>query len=92
VLLRGAATLLSVSALKLLAVPAACLALAGLVGLDPVATRLAVMFVAMPTATTAYVQARAMGGDAPLMAALITWQHLFAVLTLPLWALLLDSG
>jgi predicted permease len=92
VLLRGAATLLTVSALKLLAVPAACLALAGLVGLDPLATGLAVMFVAMPTATTAYVQARAMGGDAPLMAALITWQHLFAVLTLPLWALLLGAG
>lgn len=92
VLASGGGTLGATTVLKLLLVPAATLLLARLIGLDPLATGLAVMFMAMPTATTAYVQARAMGGDAPLMAALITWQHAAAVLTLPLWALLLRGG
>jgi len=92
VLASGAATLGATTLLKLVLVPAATLLLARLIGLDPVATGLAVIFMAMPTATTAYVQARAMGGDAPLMAALITWQHVAAVLTLPLWGLLLGGG
>ena len=29
-----------------------------------------------------------MGGDAPLMAALTTLEHLLAIITLPLWILL----
>ena len=37
-------------------------------------------------------QARAMGGDSGLMAAMITWQHVVAALTLPLWGLLLRGG
>ena len=49
-------------------------------------------FMALPTATTSYVMARAMGGDAPLMAALTTTEHLLAVLTLPLWIALLGLG
>ena len=44
---------------------------------------------AMPTATTGYVMARAMGGDAPLIAAMTTGQHILAVLSLPFWAWLL---
>jgi hypothetical protein len=81
-----------VAVLKLVLVPGATLLLARLIGLDPLATGLAVIFMAMPTATTAYVQARAMGGDSGLMAAMITWQHVVAALTLPLWGLLLRGG
>jgi malonate transporter and related proteins len=50
------------------------------------------VFMALPTATTSYVMARAMGGDAPLMAALTTTEHLAAVATLPLWIALLGLG
>jgi predicted permease len=32
-----------------------------------------------------------MGGDAPLMATLTTLEHLLAIITLPLWILLLGS-
>ena len=46
---------------------------------------------ALPTATTSYVMARAMGGDAPLMAALTSLEHLLSVATLPCWILLLQS-
>ena len=41
-------------------------------GLDPLSLAVALVFMALPTATTSYVMARAMGGDAPLMAALTT--------------------
>ena len=38
----------------------------------------------MPTAAASFVLARQMGGDAPLMANLITLQVIMAVVTLPL--------
>lgn len=75
--------------LKLLVMPCIALLLAGWLGLDPLAASIAILFMAQPTASTAYVQARAMGGDAPLMAAMITLQHIAAMVTLPLWVLLL---
>lgn len=74
---------------KLLLMPAIATGLAALTGLEPLAAATAILFMAQPTASTAYVQARAMGGDAPLMAAMITGQHVLALATLPLWALLL---
>ena len=42
-------------------------------------------------AATARVLARAMGGDAPLMAAITSTEHFFAILTLPLWLLLVKQ-
>lgn len=71
--------------LKLAAVPLATLALGAAAGLGPLPLAVAVLCMAQPTATTGYVMARALGGDAPLVAALITGQHLAAALTLPLW-------
>jgi hypothetical protein len=78
--------------LKLGIMPAMTLALAGLFGLDALSAAVALVFMALPTATTSYVMARAMGGDAPLMAALTTTEHLLAVLTLPLWIWALGIG
>ncbi|RVT95646.1 AEC family transporter [Rhodovarius crocodyli] len=75
--------------LKLLVVPAITYALCLALGLDPLATATAVLFMALPTAATSYVMARAMGGDAPLMAAITTIEHMLAVVTLPLWITLL---
>lgn len=72
-------------AVKLALVPAMTLAFGSAFGLDPLSLAVALVFMALPTATTSYVMARAMGGDAPLMAALTTTEHLVAVLTLPLW-------
>lgn len=69
--------------------PALTWSLCALLGLPPLATAVATLFMAMPTATTAYVMARIMGGDAPLMAAMTTNQHVAAVVTLPLWVALL---
>lgn len=79
---------LATAALKLLLVPALTLGFCLALGLAPLATAMAVLFMALPTAATSYVMARAMGGDAPLMAAITTSEHLLSVLTLPLWLLL----
>jgi predicted permease len=73
------------AAIKLLLVPAAALGLCLLFGVPPLAACMATLFVALPTAATSYVMARAMGGDAPLMAAITSSQHILSVLTLPLW-------
>jgi predicted permease len=77
--------------IKLGLVPLLLLGFGRLLGLDPLSLAVALVFMALPTATTSYVMARAMGGDAPLMAALTTLEHLLAVVTLPLWILLLGS-
>lgn len=78
-------------ALKLLAMPALTLAFCRLLALDPLATAVAVLFMALPTAATSYVMARAMGGDAPLMAAITTSEHAASAATLPLWLALLGA-
>jgi predicted permease len=90
--LRGRLPLqLATSVIKLVLVPAMVLWLGRALGLEPLALSAALVFMALPTATTSYVMARAMGGDAPLMAALTTLEHLLAVITMPLWILLLGS-
>lgn len=78
--------------LKLGLMPLLVLGLGRAFGLDPLALAVAVVFMALPTASTSYVMARAMGGDAPLMAALTTTEHLLAIITLPLWIALLGFG
>ncbi|MEC9484092.1 MAG: AEC family transporter [Halomonas sp.] len=70
---------------KLALMPAVVLALAALLGLDAVSRDVVLLFAALPTATSAYILARQLGGDAELMAALITGQTLLAMLTLPAW-------
>jgi predicted permease len=78
-------------AVKLALVPAMTLALGLLLELDPLSLAVALVFMALPTATTSYVMARALGGDAPLMAALTTTEHVVAAATLPLWIALLGT-
>ncbi|WP_346796815.1 AEC family transporter [Halomonas sp. Bachu 37] len=71
--------------IKLVLMPALVLGAAWLVGLDSVSRDVALLFAALPTATSAYILARQLGGDAEMMAALITGQTLLAMLSLPLW-------
>jgi hypothetical protein len=56
---------------------------AWLFGIEGVPRTVAVIAAAVPTASTSYILARQMGGDAPLMANLITVQVVAAALTLP---------
>lgn len=79
----------AVAVLKLVCVPALTWAFCALLGVGPLPTAIAVMAMALPTAATSYVMARAMGGDAKLMAAITTSEHLLSMVTLPVWVWLL---
>ncbi len=70
--------------LKLAAMPAAAWALASAMGLDGLAFSVVILFAATPASPASYVLARQMGGDAPLMAAILTGQIALAALSLPL--------
>ena len=68
---------------KLVAFPLAILAISQIVGLNEMETMVALIFGAVPTAPAAYTLARQLGGDAPLMAAIVTIQTAITFLTLP---------
>ncbi len=83
--MRAAALPLVLAGAGKLVVFPAVLALS-LVLLPPgqLAAEVALIFGALPTGVAAYTLARAMGGDAPLVAAMITVQTALAFLTIPL--------
>jgi len=70
---------------KLVLFPAVILVVALLMGLPPLAAQSALIYGALPTGVAAYTLARQLGGDAPLMAAMITVQTLLAFALMPLW-------
>jgi len=70
---------------KLVLFPLVILGLALLLGLPPLTAQVALIYGALPTGVAAYTLARQLGGDAPLMAAMITVQTLLAFALMPLW-------
>lgn len=72
------------SAAKLVVLPVLVWALCLAFGAGGTALSVAVVFAALPTATSSYILARQLGGDADLMAAILTTQTVFSILTLPL--------
>lgn len=72
------------TAAHLLLRPAVGVALAATLGLTGTAVEVVALACAVPTATSSYILARLLGGDAELMAALVTTTTLLALLTLPL--------
>ena len=83
---RGISTYFIV--VKLIVLPAIALALSIAFALPPLQMQIAVMFCALPTASSAYVLAARMGGNAPLVAFLISAGTLLSIFTLPMWLLL----
>lgn len=69
--------------LKLMLMPAFAAGIAMALGVGGVPLKVAILSAGMPTASGAYIMARQMGGDAPLMAEILTIQTLFAVITIP---------
>lgn len=86
----GGRALVASSLVKLLLFPLVALLLAAGLGLDATMTGVLVVFAAVPTATSAYILARQLGGDAELMAAIITAQTLLAMVSLPFMLLALE--
>lgn len=70
---------------RLIGMPLIMLAVASLVGLDGLARTVAIIAGAVPTAGSAYVMARKMGGNVELMSNIITFQVIVSFLTLPLF-------
>jgi malonate transporter and related proteins len=70
---------------KLVLFPAVVAGLALAIGLDPMQAQIALIYGALPTGVAAYTLARQLGGDAPLMASMITVQTLVSFATLPVW-------
>lgn len=88
---RGGRAFWLSSVLKLIITPLLVLGLAWLFGLHGVDLGVALLFAALPTATSAYILARQLGGDAELMAAIITGQTLLAMLAMPVMLELLGA-
>lgn len=83
--LRGLGIPTAVDAsIKLLLSPAIAWGALTLLGVEGVALFAGVLFTALPTAPSAYILARRLGGAAELMAGLVTAQTLLALVTLPL--------
>ena len=70
---------------KLLALPFIALLLGRWLELPPLQLQIAVVFCALPTASSAYVLAARMGGNGPFVAFLISASTVLSVLTLPVW-------
>ncbi len=71
-------------ALKLLVMPAATGLACRLLGIEGLTASVAVLFMAGPISASSYVLARQLGGDAPLIAGLITLTTIAAAVTMPL--------
>ncbi|SMX43132.1 AEC family transporter [Maliponia aquimaris] len=84
--------LAGIGGLRLLAMPALA-ALIGLAfGLDGTEALVLVIFSSIPTAPTAYVLTRQLGGDGTFMAGLVTAQTMASVATIPLVLMLFGHG
>lgn len=77
------------AALKLLVLPSLTWGLLRALDVTGVAAAVALVFNSLPPAPSAYILARQLGGDATLMATLVTSQTLFASVSLPIWLWLL---
>jgi predicted permease len=71
-------------ALKLIVMPAIAIPLALAFGLSGANLTVVACCMAVPAASNSYILARQMGGDAPLMAQVLTIETLLAALTLPI--------
>jgi predicted permease len=83
-LLTGLPPVAGTAVLRLIGMPVLMLSFGLLFGLKGDALVIAAICGGVPTASSAYLLARQMGGDAELMAAIITFQILAAILTLPI--------
>ena len=68
---------------KFVAMPVATLALSHALGLEGRAAVTTLLFQALPTASSSYIMARQLGGDAPLMAGIVAVQTVLAALMIP---------
>lgn len=76
---------------KMLIFPVVIFLVAQGLSMSPTETLVALLFGAVPTAASGYTLARQMGGDAPLMAAMVTLQTAVSFITMPMTVLWVQS-
>ena len=86
---RHPRAMVAAGALKLLFMPFATAAFCWMLRIEGVTAAAAVLFNTVPISASSYILARHMGGDAPLIAGMITATTLGAVVTMPLMLTLL---
>ncbi|MBN9471160.1 MAG: AEC family transporter [Bosea sp.] len=86
---RGLRPALAASFAKFVLMPLVTFLVLKAFGLGGQAALIAILFHALPTASSSYVMARQLGGDAPLMAGICALQTVLAALTVPVALLLL---
>ncbi len=70
---------------KLILFPMVVMGLALALGLPPLQAQVALIIAALPTGAAAFTLSRQLGGDAQLMATVITAQTVLSFVTMPLW-------
>jgi malonate transporter len=78
--------ILSASTMQFLVKPALVISLCSLFALPTLVTGILLIAFISPTASSAYILSRQLGGDVDAMASIITLQTLLAFLVMPLWA------
>jgi hypothetical protein len=83
--IRGSGRVVAAAAvLKLLVLPALTMAICRLFAVEGLPAAAAVLLASLPVSASAYVMARQMGGNAPVMAATISVTTIAAVVTMPI--------
>ena len=82
---RAGALIGWITAIKLLALPLAALAIAWVLDMSTLERQMLLVFAALPTASSAHVLAARMGADSRLVALTMSIGTILAGLTIPLW-------
>jgi predicted permease len=82
-LIHPNATMFLACALKLIVMPAIAIAIGAGLGLSGINLAVVACCASVPASSNSYVLARQMGGDAPLMAQILTFQTALAAVTMP---------
>lgn len=78
-------TLWGSTLIRLLVAPAIALVIIRLLGMESEMSQVFVLFAAVPTATSSFILSKQLGGDAELMATMISLQTVMSMLSLVFW-------
>ena len=84
--------IITTSAYKLVLLPLIAWQLVAVMGLPPLASAIVILFAATPVSPSTYVLARQMGGDADLMAGIITAQTALSMISISVVLILLGGA
>ena len=84
--LAASARVVTATGLKLVAMPLAMIGLVYYLELDPLFGAVAIICASMPTSPGGYLVAKHLGGDAPLMASIVTLQTALSLVTVTVFA------